>query len=239
MNQTLSAAVHSLTPPILWNAYLRMRGFRQRFPWQQFGFMGTCANAEPLFEGKFAEIYDKYRSLDPFVARDATRYLNYNNCFFANLCRNVPGDFVCAGVSWGVAPRVIFDCIDFTKLGKTFHLVDPFQGAMSSASKRVSQNYNCDPDYVLQQYPLGAPVVIHRQPIPIKLPGKLAFVFSNTGDPSADVESIPIFFEALSPGGIIITNQYANYFSYYEPVLSRLGVAALWLPSGQGVIIKA
>jgi hypothetical protein len=239
MNQTISATVQSVTPPIIWNALQRLRGRPAGlYPWHEFGGMATCANSKPLLEGKFAELYTKYQPLDPFVPLDSTRYRHYNNCFFASLCRQIPGDFVCAGVSFGLAPRIVFDFIDFPSLGKTLHLIDPFEGIVSKRTDEKSARYNCDPDYVLRQYPPGAPIILHRKRIPIQLPGKLAFVFSNTGDPIAEAESIPIFYEALSPGGIMISDQYANNIHLYEAVLDRLGLIPLWLPSGQGVILK-
>ena len=239
MNQRVAAAVHAVMPPILWNAYLRLRGRTQRFPWRAFGNMGTSANAEPLLEGDFAEIYAKYQPLDPFVPLDVTRYSHYNNCFFAKLCRNIPGDFLCAGVSWGLAARIVYDFTDFAMLGKTLHLVDPFEGVVSKERMDVSARYNRDPDYVLRQYPAGAPVAIHRKRIPLdELPGQLAFVFCDTGDAAADAGSLPGFYNALSSGGMLITNQYANDLPRYRSALTRLGIAPLWLPSGQGVIFK-
>jgi hypothetical protein len=78
--------------------------------------------------------------------------------------------------------------------------------------------------------------MVHRERIP--LPGKLAFVFTDTGGPIADAESMAGFYEALSPGGIIISDQYADDLPLYEAVFNRLAVTPLWLPSGQGVIIK-
>jgi hypothetical protein len=238
MNQKLSAAVQSVTPPIIWNLYQAARGRARNSPWREFGNVSTCANVSPLLQGKFAELYEKYHTLDPFVPKDVTRYRQYNISFFANLCRDVPGDFVCAGVSWGIAPRIVFEFTDFPSLGKTLHLIDPFEGIVSNTSNQISERFNRDPDYVLRQYPKGAPIVLHRKRIPLRLPGKLAFVFSNTGNPAADAESIPIFYEGLSHGGVIITDQYANNIEHYEPVLNQLNVTPLWLPSGQGVIMK-
>lgn len=238
MNQTLSAAVQSVAPPVIWNALQRLRGHAGKFPQREFGNMATCANAGPLLEGQFAELYAKYRPLDRFLAPEVWRYRLYNVCFFARLCRQIPGDFVCAGVSWGVAPRMVFDFTDFPTLGKTLHLIDPFEGIVSNDSDKISERYNRDPDYVLRQYPPGAPIVLHRKRIPLRLPGKFAFVFTDTGNPAADAEAIPIFYEGLSPGGVLITEQYANNANYYEPILKRLDVTPLWLPSGQGVIFK-
>jgi hypothetical protein len=238
MNQKLSAAVYAVTPPILWNAYLRMRGFTQRHPWRQFSFMVTSANTAPLYEGRFAEIYDKYQTLDPHVARDSTRYLNYNICYFGSLCKDIRGDIAGAGISWGVAARVLFEYLDLPRLGKTLHLIDPFDGSVERTSTRRSQLYNTDAEYVRRQYPPDASVIIHRQPIPIQLPGRIAFMFMNTGDPRADAASLPSFYESLSHGGMIVMNQYANYPVHYQPVMQRLNVTPLWLPSGQGVMVK-
>jgi len=238
MNQTLSTFVQSLTPPVIWNMYLHLRGRTERYPWREFGNVMTCTNSKPVLEGRFAELYEKYHRLDPFLPANETRYRNYNICFFANFCRHVAGDFVCAGVSWGITPRIVFDFLEFPALGKTLHLIDPFEGIVSNTGDRVSERYNRDPDYVLKQYPAGAPIVLHRERIPFKLPGKFAFIFSDTGNAAADAESIPIFYEALSPGGVFITNSYANDLPLYEPVLANLGLSPLWLPSGQGVIFK-
>jgi|SRR5579863_7200395 len=239
MNQTISVAVQSVTPPIVWNALQRLRGRPAgRYPWREFGNMATCSNSKPLLEGEFAELYAKYQPLDPFIAIDVHRYRHYNVCFFASLCRQIPGDFVCAGVSRGVGPRIVFDFVDFPKLGKTLHLVDPFEGIVSNTDDKKAAHFNRDPDYVLRQYPPGSPIILHRKRIPLHLPGPFAFVFTDTGNPAADAEALPIFYEGLSPGGIFITEQYANNAQYYEPILDRLGVTPLWLPSGQGAIMK-
>jgi hypothetical protein len=238
MNQTLSAAVQALTPPILWNAMQRLRRLQGRHPWREFGQMSTCADAAPLLTGIFADLYNRYRTLDPFETSDRWRYRLYNVCMFAEACRGIPGDFVIAGVSWGVAPRIVYDYVDLSNLGKKLHLIDPFEGIVANDSTAVSSRYNCDPDYVLRQYPADAPVVLHRERIPMRLPGPFAFVSTDTGNPRADAQALPIFYEALSPGGVFITEQYANNADVYHDALRQIGVTPLWLPSGQGVIWK-
>jgi hypothetical protein len=237
MKETFSAAVRFITPPVIWDAYLRLRGLGQNHPWRQFKKMATCADATPLFKGKFAKIHNKYRALNPFAA-DTYRYLHYNVCYFASLCRHVPGDFVCAGVSFGATAKIVYEFVDFPTLGKTLHLIDPLEGIVAKDSNRVSRNYNRDSDYVLRQYPPGSPIVHHRKRVPLRLPGPLAFVFTDTGNPAADAQSLPIFYEALSPGGIILTDQYGDDIELYDSVLEPIGVSPFWLPSGQGVIVK-
>ena len=92
----------------------------------------------------------------------------------------------------------------------------------------IAENYNRDPEYVRRQYPADAPIVMHRARIPLRLPGKLAFVVATTGVPAAEEASIPIFYEALSPGGIMISDRY----------LELPSVTPLWMPSALAVYFK-
>ena len=95
-----------------------------------------------------------------------------------------PATLACAGVSFGATAKIVYEFVDFPTLGKTFHLIDPLEGVVSK-SGRIAANYNRDPDYVLRQYSPGAPVVLHRERAPLRLPGPLAFVFTDTGDAMA------------------------------------------------------
>jgi hypothetical protein len=220
MNQTLSKAVQLITPPLIWHAYLQIRG------------LGTPTQQTPLSEGRFAEIYAKNQPLDPFRSPEATRYMFFNVCSIANLCRRVSGDFLFAGISWGVAARVTYDFVEFWKLDKKLHLVDPFDQRTSRSVPKKTERYNSDPEYVRRQYPSDARVIIHQKPIPIETPGKLAFVFLSTGDPDADEGSIPIFYENLSTGGAIVCGRY------FKRTFEQFGVEPLWFTSGQSVIFK-
>ena len=232
----LSKAAWWITPPIIWEQYLRLRKLGHVFPWQTFRTMATAIDPKPLLVGRFADIHNKFCGLDPFTG-EAYRYMHYNLCYFANLCRNVPGDFVCAGVSFGASVKIVYEFVDFSNLGKTFHLIDPLEGKTDTG--QISPNYNRDPDYILKQYPEGAPIVLHREFIPLRLSGPLAFVFTDTGNPEAESESLPIFYGDLSQGGIIVIGgQYGHNIKSFEPYFQNLGVTPLWLPSGQGVIIK-
>jgi len=222
MKRMLSAAAQSITPPIIWNAYLRARGLGQT-SWCDFGNMQTCMDTKPLFEGRFAELHNRYRELNPFGG-EAYRYRHYNVCYFASLCRHVPGDFVCAGVSFGMTAKMVYEFVDFPTLDKTFHLIDPFEGIVSNDSGRIATNYNRDPDYVLRQYPPDSPIVLHRKRVPFRLPGPLAFVFTDTGNPAAAADSLPIFYQALSPGGILVAFEYGQKTERYEPFLKQIGV---------------
>src|SRR5262245_57103194 len=86
-----------LTPPLVWNAYLKARSLRQLRSELQFGTMRTNTDAAPLLDGRFAATHDRFNSVNPHYSPNFYRYVHYNACWFAMRCRAVPGDFVIAG----------------------------------------------------------------------------------------------------------------------------------------------
>jgi hypothetical protein len=96
-------------------------------------------------------------------------------------------------VSFGATARVVYEFVDFPKLGKTLHLIDSFEGIVANDSSRTATNFNRDPDYVLGQYPSGSPVVLHRKRVPLRLPGPFAFVFSDTGNAASNIKCMSHF----------------------------------------------
>jgi hypothetical protein len=254
----LKDLARDLTPPIIVRGAKRALGIdRQPQPppappplddWRKAEYQGvrTAHNARPLHVGRFAEAFERHYRLDPWhLDPNVLRYRVYNLCRLAELCRDVPGDFVVCGVSWGVAPRVIYDYLDFASLGKTFHFVDPFTGIDSMSGGGVVAKYNADPDYVRRQYPADAPVRIHRVAIPAGLPlagaERFAFVYLNTSDGEAEARSLAYFLERLGRGGWMTIDLWAicgGHFDVYESALAQLGAEPIWFPSGQGAITK-
>lgn len=224
--------IRQLMPPILFNLikdrtneFIDYQGVRTpHSPW-------------PMFNGKFAELYEKNYKLDPYVAKNITRYRLYNICMIADLCKKVPGDFLCAGVSFGVAPKMVFDYVDLNKHSKILHIIDPFMG--------TEHFYNTDFRLVDRQYKINDPVKFHLEFIPYALSKfrkkSIAFAFLNTGSIEAECKSLPILFDMLYPSGAIIMDQYCPQNGNYEAynwVFEKLGVIPFWFPSGQCVIFK-
>ncbi len=241
--------LHRLTPPALFDAALTLAGraVHPGEPYRSAAYHGvrTHHNARPLHVGRFAEIYERHQPLDPHIGIEVTRYRIYNACVFAQASAGVPGDFLSAGISYGVAPRVIYDFVNFETLGKTLHLVDPFIAAGDASAKRAWTIYNTDPQYVRRQYPAAAHVLLHLELIPAALPlrgvDRLAFVHLNTGNADAEAEALPILYRQLSSGGAIVIDRYAagdGQFAQYDPAIAALGAEPIWFPSGQCVLLK-
>jgi len=82
---------------------------------------------------------------------------------FASFVKHIKGDFLFVGISYGVAPRVVYDFLDFGKLNKKFILVDSFIGEDNDG---FNEAYNTSIEFVKEQYPKNSPVIIEKQSIP-------------------------------------------------------------------------
>ncbi|MGN6748732.1 MAG: class I SAM-dependent methyltransferase [Xanthobacteraceae bacterium] len=186
-------------------------------------------------------------NIDPNIPYNHVRYRYYNVAMAAFLAKESEGDYLCAGVAYGVAPRILFDVAQLQRLEKTLHLVDPFNAIWDSKSTLTRAFYHKDPAIVARQYPEQAKIRIHRGVIPDALPlsgvSRFAFVYLDTSDAEAEAASLPLLWSQLSTGGIVIIDHYGHNdgraFAIYDPVFAKLGATPLWFPSGQAMLVKS
>ena len=242
-SQTVRNLARSVTPPILWELARKLRQHHLPPPPPSYQGVVTQHNMRWLHEGRFAEIYDRHHHLNPFNAPNETRLRQYFACMFAEFAKSVPGDFLSAGISFGVAPRVIYDFTEFERLEKIYHFIDPFLG-INNPSETVSP-YNTDFEFVHRQYPADAPIKFHRKLIPECFPlvglEALAFAHLNVTHPPAEAASLQYLYEKLSPGGFILIDYYSfghGQFETYDPAIKKVGASVFSMVSGQGVIHK-
>lgn len=233
--------IRQFLPPIIWN-YLASK-VSHTFRDIDYQGVRTPNIPWPMHNGRFAEIYEKNYKLDPYVNLNVTRYRIYNICMIANLCLKIPGDFLSAGVSFGVAQKIVFDFIDLNKYSKILHMIDPFIGISNAENKRYY--FNTDFGLVDKQYNTRDHVKFHLELIPNALSKfrktSIAFAFLNTSNVEAECASLPILFDMLYKGGAIMIDQYCpgnGNYEAYNPVFEKLGVIPFWFPSGQCVIFK-
>lgn len=243
--RNLVGVLRDITPPFLWS-FLRRHFGRNFHEVALVNYQGvtTQHSMRCLHEGYFAQLYDRYRTLNPNNSEHLTRLRIYNACLFAELAKAVPGDYLSAGISYGVAPRIIYDFVEFWKLGKTYHFIDPFTGANNPADKQVHR-YNEDAAFVKQQYPANAAISIHKALIPNCFPidsiDSLAFVHLNVTHPPSEAASLAYLYEKLSPGGFILIDYYgygAGQYEWFDPIEDQLGIRIFGMVTGQGVIQK-
>lgn len=203
----------------------------------------TMHNVRSLHEGRFAEIHDKHVQILHAKTENSFRLRAYFLCMLAQQASKTRGDFVEIGISFGIANHIIYDFVDFPSLGKTCHYVDPFKG--DDGHGAIKSNYNTDIRKVREQYPAGSPIRFHEVFVPqaLPLPGveHISFAYLNTGAHEAESACLEWLYEQMSPGGIMVIDNYAVFHGYqdiYDPVIKAIGVEIFTLPTGQGVIYK-
>lgn len=228
--------VQAIMPPVLWAALRRTKDVSK----SDYQGVQSIHDLSLLEAGAFGISFDNAATADTSASVEHVRLRVYNAAFLARLVSDVPGDFLFGGVSFGIAPRVLYDVAP----RRHYHMVDPFIGVDSSGGTRSS--YNTDPEAVIRQYPSDASITMHQVLIPdgLPLPGvkQLAFIHLNTGVPKAEAESFPQLYSMLSPGGIILIDAYAiagmEGRRYFDPVLDAVGVVPFVMVTGQGVVMK-
>jgi hypothetical protein len=248
----LKAAVKAITPAPIWKVAheLRARGKRATpLPLKTYQDVSTRHNTDAMHSGRFGEIYERYWTLDPYnqpSRGDRTRMRVYNLCCLAGVAtRRAAGDIFMAGVSWGVAQRVLYDYLDLGSAERTMHLVDPFLGVERAHDRAQIEKYNADPEFVRRQYPSGSKISFHQGFIPDCLPlsenARYAVIYLNTGDCISEASSLAPLAAQMSPGGIIVIDNYAigeGHQNFYEPTLQKIGASPFVLPTGQAVIFR-
>jgi hypothetical protein len=231
----VASFLRDVTPPLVWRWGQRARGRLQVANYQG---VTTPFNMAALHRGAFADTYDAAYPNDPAFRREPhiRRLRAYFAWMFAELASQVPGDYLAAGVSYGVMPKVISE-LTLKKTTKTFHLIDALRDDEDCG-------YCNEPASIAALFAGDPWVRLHVNVIPdvfpIALPDGLAFVQLDTSDEDAELASLPYLIEQLNPGGLLIADAYAwqNFAPRYDEIAARYGAVFFTLPSGQGVLHK-
>lgn len=236
--------IRELMPPFIWR-FLRKK-FGRPVLYEKIDYQGvtTLHNMKCLHKGRFSDLYERYRTLNPYNSEHVTRLRIYTACMLADFSKSVPGDFLSAGISYGVAPHIIYDYVDFPLLCKVFYFIDPFTG-VNNPGEGLNYEYNKDINFVMNQYPPDAPIKFYQDMIPDCFPisglNSLAYVHLNVTHPASEAASMSYLYEKLSPGGFILID-YFNYgegqYQFFDMVSQRLGIIIYGSVTGQGIIHK-
>jgi SAM-dependent methyltransferase len=174
----------------------------------------------------------------------------------------VPGDFVECGVNKGFLSSCIMQALDWDALGRRFFLLDTFKGideryvsARERKSGVLDRNrrfidtgfYGTVLDDVRRNFAQWRNVVIVEGTVPATLAqvdaDRVAFLHVDLNNSPPEVAAVEHFWERLSPGGILLLDDYAYWG--YEPqkagmdvLASKLDFEIASLPTGQGLVVK-
>jgi hypothetical protein len=175
----------------------------------------------------------------------------------------VEGDFVECGVNRGFLSSAIMHSLDWDKSGKTYFLLDTFDGiderfvsdlekggGVLDRNKRDLDSgfYTVVPESVRKNFSEWANVKIVVGSIPETLDQitseKIAFLHIDLNCSPPEIATIDALWKRMEKGGIVLLDDYAYYG--YQPQKEGMdawasisGVPIVSLPTGQGLIIKA
>ncbi len=163
----------------------------------------------------------------------------------------IEGDFVECGVYRGFCSAVVADYLEFGKIGKAFYLYDTFEGIPKAynSENRDAPEYAAPGIYdgVVQRFSKYANVRIVKGIVPETFadaaPEKISLLHLDLNSSKAEVAALEVLFDRVSPGGVIIFDNYgwaANQAQRLaeDEFMAERGYRVLEIPTGQGLAIK-
>jgi hypothetical protein len=197
---------------------------------------------------KFMEAYRRQASNQ----LERSLFLRLNTLVWAaSEALRIPGDFVECGVWRGFCMSVVADYLDFQNVPKKFYLYDTFAGIPPGYD---TENHNSpslsEPNLyenVVQRFSIYPNVQVIRGVVPDSfeqaVPERVAFLHLDMNSSKAEIAALNVLFDRISPGGIIVFDDY-GWTSYVaqqvaeDKFMRARGHRILELPSGQGLLIK-
>lgn len=207
-----------------------------------------------LKDKKFMDSFEKYASSDQ---EKSLTWRLHVLIWATKHCLNIPGDFVECGVFKGFSSAVIADYHDFNKIIKTMYLYDTFEGVPDEYKEHDTQNdYYNDMNIVdnetvyknvLRRFDIYNNVIVTKGALPHSLtkvcPAEISFLHIDLNSAEAENAVLEVLFDKISPGGIIILDDYGWLFYEKQKILedeffNKRNHSVLELPTGQGLVIK-
>jgi hypothetical protein len=174
----------------------------------------------------------------------------------------VPGDFVECGVNAGFISSAIMNGLRWNTLDRRFYLIDTFsgpvleqysqqeieRGRVSIAEDAIARGaYVTDLDRIRANYSEWPNAIVVQGAVPQILPTlkckEIAFLHIDMNCAYPERAALEFFWNALSPGGMVLLDDYA-YMGHEEQANAMdeaaraLGTEFLSIPTGQGLIVK-
>lgn len=180
----------------------------------------------------------------------------------ANASLRVPGDFVECGVNAGFISSAVMHHLNWNAVHRRFYLIDTFSGPplnqydeeeIKLGRRRMAQDaigageYVVDLERVRRNFAEWPDAIVVQGIIPEVLStisiNQVAFLHIDLNCAYPERASLEFFWERLSPGAIVLLDDYA-YHGYEQQAIAidsmaeARGAEVLSLPTGQGLIIR-
>jgi hypothetical protein len=158
----------------------------------------------------------------------------------------VEGDFIECGVNRGFLSSAIMEHLDWNSLDRDYYLLDKFDGG-TLINKTYEYEYVAGSSSVLENFAEWERAHIVEGNIPETLDQvpsyEIAFLHIDMNCPEPEVAALEHFWDRLSPGAIVLFDDYAyqNYGAQKRAMdicVKRLGGNICSLPTGQGLLLR-
>ena len=215
----------------------------------------TSNNADFINEPKFKKAYEAALATKPWPGF-TLQWRVYIVCWFANMVKDLDGDFVECGVNTGAYARAVIDYVNLNSLNKTFFLFDTYEGlADNLVSKEeieagigyyMGHHYKDVYPEVLETFaPFNTKII--KGIVPDSLSdftgNKVCFLSLDMNVVIPEIAAANFFWDKLVPGAVMILDDYGfpmhiNQKLAFDSFAKERNQQILSLPTGQGVIIK-
>lgn len=164
------------------------------------------------------------------------------------LSRRIAGDLVECACYKGTTARIVADYCDLaTQPDRRYYLYDLFEHDASMPHHSMPEHSATLYEKVRARFQDLPNVLVTQGRIPDVLaevsPGQVAFMHIDLNNAPAEIGALEVLFDRLSPGGILILDDY-GWLGYRaqklaeDPWLAARGYQVLELPTGQGLVFK-
>lgn len=183
------------------------------------------------------------------VVEKSIVWRTYVFMYFAEMAANIEGDYMELGCHTGYTASMLVKKLDFKKLGKKYYLYDLFgwkegDGHTHFPAHDDAQMY----EKVVARFADHPYVTVTRGSVPQTFEqafpaGKVAFAHIDMNHPDPEKGALKRILPILSPGGIIILDDY-GWWGYsaqkvaLDPIIAEAGLKVLELPTGQALLMK-
>ncbi|MFT4031413.1 MAG: TylF/MycF/NovP-related O-methyltransferase [Siphonobacter sp.] len=214
----------------------------------------TEVSVDFIRDPRFAAAYEWVEKLGfPLVPKTGMQWRIYLLCWAADQVKNLPGDFVACGVFSGFCDRAIMQYIDFQKLGKTYYMMDTFEGLDSRYSSEEEMQREKRYNRFKNQYEEVQHTFrefntkIIKGPIPDTLPQatpeQVCFLSVDMNSAAPEKAALEYFWPRLVKGGVLILDDYGfrgyeHQKQTHDAFAKSVDHTIFTSPTGQGILIK-
>ncbi len=217
----------------------------------------TYHNSDFIQNPKFDAVYKEVKQIGGQLLHNYDiQWRIHVITYFANIVKNLDGDFIDCGVNTGFCPMAVIKYTDFQNLNKKYYFFDTFEGMDPRFSNSYEMERHEKLGYGKQKNVLEEVkkrfekynVEIIKGAIPDTLESyngtKIAYLSIDMNCVIPEVEALNFFWDKIVKGGVIILDDYGypgckDQKLAHDNFAKSKGVEILSLPTCQGVIIKS